>query len=66
MAPMMSVQKLPSELICHCTVGVGIPLADALKVAMSPGGYCLIHRMGEDYGRGIRGCNNKQGRFSGR
>src|SRR6185437_3984516 len=26
----------PSVLICHCTVGVGVPLADAVKVAVCP------------------------------
>jgi hypothetical protein len=37
-APVMFVQVLPpSELICHCSVGVGVPEADAVRVTDAPG-----------------------------
>jgi hypothetical protein len=35
-APVMFVQVVPSVLDCHCTVGVGEPLAAALKLAVDP------------------------------
>ena len=36
-APVMSVNVVPpSVLTCHCTVGVGMPLAVAVNVAMLP------------------------------
>jgi hypothetical protein len=35
-SPEMSVQVVPSVLDCHCTVGVGEPLAAALKLAVDP------------------------------
>ena len=36
-APGMSLKVLPpSVLTCHCTVGVGLPLAAAVKVAVRP------------------------------
>ncbi len=35
-APEMSVQVVPSVLNCHLTVGVGEPLAAAMKLAMAP------------------------------
>jgi hypothetical protein len=35
-APEMFVQVVPSVLDCHCTVGVGEPLAAALKLAVDP------------------------------
>jgi hypothetical protein len=35
-APEMSVQLVPSVLTCHLTVGVGEPLAAALKLAVAP------------------------------
>ena len=35
-APLISVQVVPLMLLCHCTVGVGVPLAAAVNVAVSP------------------------------
>ena len=36
-APAMGVKvEPPSVLTCHCTVGVGLPLAAAVKVAVCP------------------------------
>ena len=35
-APAMFVNVTPSVLTCHCTVGVGVPLAAAVNVAMAP------------------------------
>jgi len=36
-APEMLVKVvLPAALICHCTVGVGFPLAAAVKLAVCP------------------------------
>ena len=35
-APAMFVKVTPSVLCCHCTVGVGVPLAAAVKVAVAP------------------------------
>ena len=35
-APEMFVQVVPSVLFSHCTVGVGEPLAAALKLAVDP------------------------------
>ena len=36
-APAMSLKVVPpSVLTCHCTVGVGLPLAAAVKVAVCP------------------------------
>ena len=36
-APLMSVKVTPpSVLTCHCTVGVGVPLAAAVKVTALP------------------------------
>ena len=36
-APATSLQLVPpSVLTCHCTVGVGVPVAAAVKVAFAP------------------------------
>ena len=36
-APVISVKVMPpSVLTCHCTVGVGVPLAAAVKVTGLP------------------------------
>ena len=36
-APGISLQLVPLlVLTCHCTVGVGVPVADAVKVAVPP------------------------------
>ena len=35
-APATFVKVTPSVLCCHCTVGVGVPLAAAVKVAVEP------------------------------
>ena len=35
-APPMFDQLLPLGLTCHCTVGVGVPEADAEKLAEAP------------------------------
>jgi hypothetical protein len=35
-APEILVNVTPSVLCCHCTVGVGLPLAAAVKVAVAP------------------------------
>ena len=35
-APAMFVNVTPSVLTCHCTVGAGVPLAAAVKVAVEP------------------------------
>src|SRR5258707_11833359 len=35
-APPMSVKVMPSVLTCHCTVGDGLPLAAAVKLARAP------------------------------
>ena len=35
-APATLVKFTPSVLCCHCTVGVGVPLAAAVKVAGDP------------------------------
>ena len=35
-APVMSVHADPLVLTCHCTVGVGEPLAAALKLTVDP------------------------------
>ena len=38
LALVMLAQLVPlSELDCHCTVGVGVPVAEAVKVAFEPG-----------------------------
>ena len=36
MAPGMLVQLVPFVLTCHCTVGVGDPLAEAVKLTEAP------------------------------
>ena len=36
MAPATFVNVTPSVLCCHCTVGVGLPLAAAVNVAVAP------------------------------
>ena len=36
-APPISVQVVPLALLCHFTVGVGVPLAAAVNVAVKPG-----------------------------
>ena len=55
-APLMLLQvEPPSMLTCHCTVGVGLPVAAAVKVAVCPaltvtlaglvvtvGAYCTV------------------------
>jgi hypothetical protein len=35
-APPMFDQAEPLGLTCHCTVGVGVPVADAAKLAEAP------------------------------
>jgi len=35
-APVMLVHVVPFVLTCHCTVGVGVPLAAELKLAFTP------------------------------
>jgi hypothetical protein len=35
-APAMSAHVVPLVLTCHCTVGVGEPLAAAMKLAVDP------------------------------
>ena len=55
MAPAMLLQVAPSVLTCHYTVGAGLPLAAAVKVAVWPaltvvllgflvtvGAYCTV------------------------
>ena len=36
MAPVMSVKEPPLVFTCHCTVGVGLPVAAAVNVACDP------------------------------
>ena len=36
MAPLISDQSVPFVLTCHCTVGLGVPLAAAVNVAVLP------------------------------
>ena len=48
-APVMSAKVTPpSVLTCHCTVGVGVPLAAAVKVTAFAGGDRLTARVGGD------------------
>ena len=35
-SPVMFVQVVPSVLDCHCSVGLGEPLAAAMKLAIDP------------------------------
>ena len=35
-APLISDHVVPLVLLCHCTVGVGVPLAAAVNVAVAP------------------------------
>ena len=50
----MSLKVLPpSVLTCHCTVGVGLPLAAAVKVAVRPGVDRLVRRVRRDRGREV-------------
>ena len=36
MAPLISDHVVPLVLLCHCTVGVGLPVAAAVNVAVWP------------------------------
>ena len=35
-APVIFVQVVPLVLTCHCTVGAGVPVAAAVKMAVPP------------------------------